>query len=99
MLRQLHVGRDKSNIEIGGSTVCGRFASFLFAALSKFRLQLVCKVGSIFELRAGPLKRVSVLLFKTVPSGEEFGAQIWVQIWNLIFGAQIWAYLAMFLGC
>ena len=58
--------------------VCGRFASFLFAALFfELRPQLVCKVGSIFGPQAGPRKRVPVLLFKTVSQLGEFGAQIW----------------------
>ena len=65
--------------------VCGRFASFLFAALFfELRPQLVCKVGSIFGPQAGPRKRV-----------PEFGAQIWGPDLGPNFGAQIWAHLAM----
>ena len=77
--------------------VCGRFASFLFAALFfELRPQLVCKVGSIFGPQAGPRKRVPVLLFKTVSQlGKSLGPKYGVQIWGPIFGAQIWAHLAM----
>ena len=74
--------------------VCGRFASFLFAALFfELRPQLVCKVGSIFGPQAGPRKRVPVLLFKTVSQLGEFGAQIWGPDLGPNFG--IWAHLAM----
>ena len=77
--------------------VCGRFASFLFAALFfELRPQLVCKVGSIFGPQAGPRKRVPCPSFQdSVPIGEEFGAQIWGPDLGPNFGAQIWAHLAM----
>ena len=71
--------------------VCGRFASFLFAALFfELRPQLVCKVGSIFGPQAGPRKRVPVLLFKTVSQlGKNLGPKYGVQIWDPILGPKL----------
>ena len=71
--------------------VCGRFASFLFAALFfELRPQLVCKVGSIFGPQAGPRKRVPVLLFKTVSQlGKSLGPKYGVQIWGPILGPKL----------
>ena len=61
--------------------VCGRFASFLFAALF-FELR-----PSIFGPQAGPRKRVPVLLFKAVSqSGKSLGPKYGVQIWDPILG-------------
>ena len=78
--------------------VCGRFASFLLAALFfELRPQTCLQSWLHFRTpRAGPRKRVPVLLFKTVSQlGKSLGPKYGVQIWDPILGAQIWAHLAM----
>ena len=68
--------------------VCRRFASFLFAALfSNLDPNLSAKLAPFFGPQAGPRKRVSVLLFKTVSQLEKsLGPKYGVQIWDPILG-------------
>ena len=77
--------------------VCGRFASFLFAALF-FRTQTPTCLQSWLHFRTpgrAPKKGPCPSFQDSVPIGEEFGAQIWGPDLRPNFGAQIWAHLAM----
>ena len=76
--------------------VCGRFASFLFATL--FRTQTTTCLQSWLHFRTpgrAPKKGPCPSFQDSVPTGEEFGAQIWGPDLGPNSGAQIWAHLAM----